>query len=66
MNLNRSRPPKGLPVDQLDLWLSGVIHDAVRDAVEAGLPRRDAARLVEIIARQVRADTPLPEREVQP
>ncbi len=36
MNLNRLRPT-GVKREDLDVWLSSVIHDAIRDAREAGL-----------------------------
>lgn len=36
MNLNRLRPT-GIKREDLDVWLSSVIHDAIRDAREAGL-----------------------------
>ena len=39
MNMNRLRPPPGC--DDLALWLSGVINDAIRDAREAGLSQRE-------------------------
>lgn len=36
MNMNRLRPT-GVKREDLDVWLSGVINDAIRDASEAGL-----------------------------
>ncbi|OHD28425.1 MAG: hypothetical protein A2Y38_14015 [Spirochaetes bacterium GWB1_59_5] len=48
MNIDRCRPPKGCK--ELDLWLSGVVNDAIRDATEAGLPVRDAVFLVRKLA----------------
>lgn len=36
MNMNRLRPT-GVKREDLDVWLSGVINDAIRDAREAGL-----------------------------
>lgn len=36
MNLNRLRPT-GVKREDLDVWLSGVVNDAIRDAREAGL-----------------------------
>lgn len=49
MNMDRLRPPPGCR--DLDLWLSGVVNDAIRDAVEAGLRRRDALRIARILGR---------------
>lgn len=49
MNLNRLRPI-GIAKENLDLWLSSVINDAVRDAVEAGLPREHAYQILKAIA----------------
>lgn len=48
MNMNRLRPT-GVAKDQLDAWLAGVILDAIRDAIEAGL---DEQTLV-ILLRQI-------------
>lgn len=45
MNMNRLRPT-GVKRENLDVWLSGVIHDAIRDASEAGL---DAATLYHLL-----------------
>jgi hypothetical protein len=42
MNINRLRPKLG---EDLALFLSGVINDAMRDAVEAGLPNHEAVRI---------------------
>lgn len=50
MNINRLRPT-GVKPDDLDLWLSGVVCDAIRDAREAGLPQRSAHDLLVTIAR---------------
>ncbi len=36
MNLNRLRPTD-VKREDLDVWLSGVVNDAIRDAAEAGL-----------------------------
>ena len=36
MNLDRLRPT-GVKCEDLDVWLSGVVNDAIRDAREAGL-----------------------------
>ena len=49
MNMDRLRPPKDCR--DLDLWLSGVINDAIRDAIEAGCPTRDALRIARILGR---------------
>jgi hypothetical protein len=46
MNLNRLRPTG---VKDLELWLSGVIHDAIRDALEAGMSQREAHQLLKTI-----------------
>lgn len=46
MNMNRLRPTKG---GDLSLWLSGVIHDAIRDAKEAGLSSQTVYDLLKII-----------------
>ena len=48
MNMNRLRPT-GVAPENLDLWLSGVIHDAVRDALEAGLTEREVHQLLKTI-----------------
>jgi hypothetical protein len=48
VNIDRLRPTEA-DKDQLDLWLSGVINDALRDAVEAGLPRRQAGRIAVLL-----------------
>jgi hypothetical protein len=45
MNLNRLRP-KGVANEDLDLWLSGVINDACRDAIEAGMPETSVHHLL--------------------
>jgi len=50
VNINRLRPT-GVKKENLDLWLSGVIHDAIRDAREAGLDDRSIAHLVRNVAR---------------
>jgi hypothetical protein len=44
MNINRLRPDN-CPKDQLDLWISRVINDALRDVVEAGLSSESAGRV---------------------
>lgn len=49
MNMDRLRPPKGCR--DLDLWLSGVINDAIRDATEAGLACRTALQIARILGR---------------
>jgi len=43
MHINRLRPRPG---DDLALFLSGVVNDAIRDATEAGLGNTDAVRIV--------------------
>jgi len=48
MNLNRLRPT-GVKEENLDLWLSSVIHDAIRDAIEAGMSQRAAHDLLTAI-----------------
>jgi hypothetical protein len=45
MNINRLRP-KGVKKENLDLWLSSVVNDACRDALEAGMPERDVYNLL--------------------
>lgn len=45
MNLNRLRPT-GVKREDLDVWLSSVVHDAIRDALEAGMPEREAHQLL--------------------
>lgn len=45
MNINRLRP-KGVKKENLDLWLSSVINDAIRDAIEAGLSEMDAYQIL--------------------
>lgn len=50
MNINRLRPT-GVKSENLDVWLSSVIHDAIRDAREAGMPQREIATLLGIIAK---------------
>jgi len=46
MNINR---PTGVKPEDLDLWLSSVIHDAVRDAIEAGMSARSVHDLLKTI-----------------
>lgn len=48
MHINRLRPPPGCT--DLELWLSGVVNDAVRDATEAGLPEAHAVQLLRKLA----------------
>lgn len=43
MNINRLRPEPG---DDLALFLSSVVNDAIRDVTEAGLSNTDAIRVV--------------------
>ena len=50
MDINRSRPPKN---GDVALWLSGVINDALRDAVEAGLCEEEATGIAVSLARSV-------------
>lgn len=50
MNINRLRPT-GVKKENLDMWLSSVIHDAIRDAREAGLSDRSIAHMMHSIAR---------------
>jgi hypothetical protein len=69
MNMNRLRPPPDC--DDLALWLSGVINDAVRDAREAGLSSQEISMLLAWYAKHedpvrrrgahaIAADGPLP------
>jgi hypothetical protein len=53
MNLYRPKPKPG---DDLELWLSGVVHDAVRDAQEAGLAEDVIADMLNLISTSVRGD----------
>ena len=46
MNINRLRPTG---VKDLALWLSSVIHDAIRDAQEAGMSESEAHQLLKTI-----------------
>ena len=48
MNMNRLKPD-GVPVENLDLWLSGVIWDAIKDANEAGLSSAKIYSLLKVI-----------------
>lgn len=45
MRIDRVRPTEKDKED-LALWLSGVVNDALRDAIEAGLPPEDAESIV--------------------
>lgn len=49
MDMNRKRPPKDCK--DIDLWLSGTINDALRDAREAGLNNRNVAIIALSLAR---------------
>lgn len=51
MNINRLRPI-GVKRENLDLWLSSVINDAIRDALEAGMPSRNVYDLLRAITAQ--------------
>lgn len=46
--MNRLRP-ESVKRENLDLWLSGVIHDAIRDAQEAGLSATETHQLLKTI-----------------
>lgn len=48
MNINRRRPKQG---EDLILWLSGVLHDAVKDALDGGLAPSVAHEMVLSVAR---------------
>jgi hypothetical protein len=48
MNMNRLRPKPG---EDIALFLSGVINDAMRDAIEAGLPTQEAVQIALSMAR---------------
>ncbi len=50
MHINRQRPT-GVKPENLDMWLSQVIHDAIRDAREAGLDARSIAYMLRFIAK---------------
>lgn len=47
--MNRLRPPPGC--ENLALWLSSVVNDAIRDAREAGLHPRESWHLLTSYAR---------------
>ncbi len=49
MNLKRLWPTEA-DKDSLDLWLSGVVNDALRDATEAGLSIRMAVGIIDSLA----------------
>lgn len=51
MNLNRLRPT-GVKREDLDVWLSGVVNDAIRDAREAGLDDATIYHLLKSYAEQ--------------
>lgn len=51
MNIDRLRPPKDCK--DIDLWLSRVVWDAIRDAKEAGMSDASAHGLITIIARML-------------
>jgi hypothetical protein len=53
MNINRLRPT-GVKKENLDLWLSSVIHDACRDALEAGMSERAVYQLLLTITKMHR------------
>jgi predicted DNA-binding transcriptional regulator YafY len=62
MNINRLRPV-GVARENLDVWLSSVILDAMRDATEAGMSDEDAHRLVRVISELTsRGETLTPEQ----
>lgn len=48
MNPNRLRPVD-VPKERLSAWLSDVIHDACRDATDAGMTDEDVHRLLGIV-----------------
>ena len=51
MNPDRRKPPDNVDREYLDLWLSGVIWDAIRDVRMKGLPDRFIAyMLINILA----------------
>jgi len=52
MNMNRLRPT-GVSKGNLDAWLSSVIHDACRDAQEAGMSDDDVYQLLVVITKQL-------------
>lgn len=49
MRIDRLRPTEKDKED-LGLWLSGVVNDALRDAIEAGLNPAEAAGIVTKLA----------------
>lgn len=48
MNINRLRPT-GVKRENLDVWLSSVVHDAIRDAEEAGMPPAEIYQLLQTV-----------------
>jgi hypothetical protein len=46
MRIDRLRPKPG---EDLAMFLSGVVHDAMKDATEAGMPLREAVQLLRLI-----------------
>jgi hypothetical protein len=48
VNINRLRPT-GVKRDNLVVWLSSVVHDAIRDAEEAGMPSTEIHQLLQTI-----------------
>ena len=59
MNINRLRPV-GVKRDDLDIWLSSVVWDAIRDAREAGMDDRHVADLMAVIAKTAAQEASLP------
>ncbi len=49
VNINRTRPPKDC--EDLALWLSQTVNDALRDCRERGLSDREAACVLLSLAR---------------
>lgn len=62
MNMNRARPPKGC--QDLELWLSGTVWDAIKDCREAGLGARTVAMMMLSVAKSVAAEACLCRRDV--
>jgi len=61
MNMNRNRPPKDC--EDLALWFSGTVNDAIRDCREAGLDEREMAHMLLSLARTCKGVMPREEWE---
>jgi hypothetical protein len=61
VDINRSRPPKG---GDIEVWLAGVINDAMRDAREAGVKSRYIAIIALSLARHAAVFACMTDREI--